>query len=75
MAFVQGFTKRAKDLMASSPNVNATTTASESSPSNNMLSFFSKNGASYVCLYHHGKPKELCGNSVKAARTEANPHD
>ncbi len=37
--------------------------------------FFTKNGASYVCLYHHVKTKELCGNIVKAARTKANPHD
>jgi hypothetical protein len=41
MAYVQGFTKRVKDLMAS-PNVNATTTASESLPSDNMLSFLQK---------------------------------
>ena len=74
MAYVQGFTKRAKDLMAS-PSANATTTASESSPSDNMLSYLQKSGASYVCLYHHGKTKELRGNSVKAACTEANPHD
>jgi hypothetical protein len=39
IAYVQGFTKRAKDLMAS-PSVNTTATASESSPSDNMLSFF-----------------------------------
>jgi hypothetical protein len=74
MAYVKGFTKRAKDLMAS-PNVNATTIASEYTPSDNMLSFLQKSGPSYVCLDHHGKTKELCGNSVKAAHTEANPHD
>ena len=75
MAYVQGFTRMAKDFMAS-PNVNnATTTASESSPCENMLSYLQKCGASYVCLYHHGKSKELRGNSVKAARTEAIPHD
>ncbi|KAI2504545.1 hypothetical protein MHU86_9855 [Fragilaria crotonensis] len=74
MAYVQGFTKMAKDFMAS-PNVHATTTASESSPCENMLSYLQKSGASYVCLYHHGKSKELRGNSVKAARTEAIPHD
>ncbi len=34
-----------------------------------------KTGASYVCLYHNGKTKELCGNSAKAAWTEDNPHD
>jgi hypothetical protein len=75
MAYVQGFTRMAKDFMAS-PNVNnATTTASESSPCENMLSYLQKCGASYVCLYHHGKSKELRGNSVKAAHTEAIPHD
>ncbi len=36
---------------------------------------FTKSGASYICLYHHGKTKDLCGNSVKAARTKANPND
>ena len=74
MAYVQGFTKMAKDLI-SSPNVDATATASEPSPSDNMLNYLQKSGASYVCLYHHGKTKELRGNSAKAARTEANPHD
>ena len=53
----------------------ATATASESSPSDNMLNYLQKSGASYVCLYHHSKTKELRGNSAKAARTEANPHD
>ncbi len=56
MAYVQGFTKMAKDLIAS-PNVDATATASESSPSDNMLNYLQKCGASYVCLYHHGKTK------------------
>ena len=74
MAYVQGFTKMAKDLIAS-PNVDATATASESSPSDNMLNYLQKSGASYVCLYHTGKTKELRGNSAKAARTESNPHD
>jgi hypothetical protein len=41
MAYVQGFTKRAKDLMAS-PNIDATTTAFESLPSDNMLSSLQK---------------------------------
>ena len=36
---------------------------------------FTKRGASYVCLYNNGKPKELCGNSAKAVQIEANPHD
>ena len=75
MAYVQGFTKMAKDLIASPIVEDATTTASESSPSDNMLNYLQKSGASYVCLYHHGKTKELRGNSAKAARTEANPHD
>ena len=76
MAYVQGFTKTAKDLMAS-PLVEAdgTATPSESLPSDNMLSYLQKSGASYIYLYHHGKTKELRGNSVKAARTEANHND
>jgi hypothetical protein len=40
-----------------------------------MLSYLQKSGASYVCLYHHGKTKKLRGNSVKAACAEANPND
>ena len=35
-----------------------------------MLSYLQKSGASYVCLYHHGKTK-----GVKAAHTQANPND
>ena len=62
MAYVQGFTKMAKDLMAS-PNVVATATASESLPSENMLNYLQKSGASYVCLYNNGKTRELCGKS------------
>jgi MULE transposase domain len=74
MAYVQGFTKMAKDLMAS-PNVDATAIASKSSPSENMLNYLQKSGASYVCLYNKGKTKELCGNSAMAARIEFNSHD
>ena len=74
MAYVQGFTKMAKDLMAS-PNVDATATASESLPSENTLNYLQKCGASYVCLYHNGKTKKLCGNSAKAAQIEANSYD
>ena len=66
VAYVQGFTKMAKDLMAS-PNVVATATASESLPSENMLNYLQKSGASYVCLYSNGKTKELRGNSTKTA--------
>ena len=40
-----------------------------------MLSYLQKSGASYVCLYHHGKTKKIRGNSVKAACAEANPND
>ena len=60
-----------------SPIVDADTTAtpSESSPSDNMLNYLQKSGASYICLYHNGKTKELRGNSAKAAQTEANPND
>jgi hypothetical protein len=74
MAYVQGFTKVAKDLMASL-NVDAITTASESLPSENMLNYLQKSGASYVCLYNNGKTKELRGNSAKAAQIEASPDD
>ena len=76
MAFVQGFTKMAKVLMASPiVDADATTTPSESLASNNMLNYLQESGASYVCLNHHGKTKELWGNSAKAAQTEDNPHD
>ena len=61
----------AKDFMPPPYN---DATASESSPSENMLIYLQKIGASYVCLYNNGK-KELRGNSVKAARIEAIPDD
>ena len=41
MAYVQGFKKMAKDLMPP-PNVDATATTSESSPSENMLNYLQK---------------------------------
>jgi hypothetical protein len=40
-----------------------------------MLNYLPKRGASYICLHHHGKTKDLCGNNAKAAQTEDNPHD
>ena len=76
MAYVQGFSRMAKDLIAS-PNVDVdgTTTDSNSSPSDKMLDYLQKSGASYVCLYHNGRTNELRGNSAKAARTETNPQE
>ena len=74
MAYVQGFTKMAKDLIPP-PNVDATATTSESSPSGNMLNYLQKSGDSYVCLYNNGKTKDLCGSSAKAAQVEATPDD
>ena len=76
MAYVQGFSRMAKDLIAS-PNVDVdgTTTDSNSSPSDKMLDYLQKSGASYVCLYHNGRTNELRGNSAKAARTETNCQD
>jgi MULE transposase domain len=72
MAYVQGFTRMAKDFM---PPPYDDATAPESSPSENMLNYLRKNGASYVCLYNNGITKELRGNSAKAARMEATPDD
>ena len=70
MAYVQGFSRMAKDLMDSDDD--ATTGSSAASPSENMLNYLQKNGASYVCLYHNGKTKEVRGNNAKAARMEGN---
>jgi MULE transposase domain len=72
MAYVQGFTRMAKDFM---PPPYDDSTVSESSPSENMLNYLQKSGASYVCLYNNGITKELRGNSAKAARMEATPDD
>ena len=72
MAYVQGFTRMAKDFV---PPPYDDATASESSPSENMLNYLQKSGASYVCLFNNGKTKELRGNSAKAARIEATPDD
>jgi MULE transposase domain len=69
MAYVQGFTKMAKDLMPLPNNDDGTATAS--SPAENMLNYLQKTGASYVCLYNNGKTKELRGSTCKAARIEA----
>jgi hypothetical protein len=55
MAYVQGFTRMAKDSM---PPPYDDSTVSESSPSENMLNYLQKSGASYVCLYNNGITKE-----------------
>ena len=31
--------------------------------------------ALYVCLYHNGKTREVCGNAAKAAQMEGNDED
>ena len=72
MAYVQGFTRMANELMK---DVDSSSTMADSSPADNMLSYLRKSGASYVCLYHNGKTKELRGQSAKAARTEVEHHD
>ena len=61
----------ANDLMNA---VDSCSTMADSSPADNMLSYLRKSGASYVCLYHNGKTKELRGQA-KAARTEVEHHD
>jgi hypothetical protein len=72
MAYAQGFSRMARELMAS-PNVDAMATQSECSPSDNMLRYLQESGAAYVCLYHNGKTKEVRGNKV--ARIESNPYE
>lgn len=68
MAHVQGFSIMVKALMDSEEHTMAASSAA--STSDNMLKYLQKNGASYVCLYHNGKTKEVCGNNAKAARRE-----
>ena len=55
MAYVQGFSRMAHDLMESNQPL------TDASPSDNMLRYLRKTGASFVCLYHNGKTKELRG--------------
>ena len=51
MAYVQGFTKMAKDLMPAVTNDDGTATAMASaSPAENMLNYLQKSGASYVIV-------------------------
>jgi hypothetical protein len=73
MAYVQGFSRMAQDLMDYSPQGAAL--PSDMSPSDSMLNYLQKIGASFVCLYHNGNTKEIRGQNRKAARTEGNPVD
>ena len=73
MAYVQGFSRMAQDLMDLSHQ--GTAPPSDMSPSDSMLNYLQKNGASFVCLYHNGNTKEIRGPKGKAARTEGNPVD
>ena len=73
MAYVQGFSRMAQDLMDSSPQGAAL--PSDMSPSDSMLNYLQKIGASFVCLFHNGNTKEMRGQNRKAARTEGNPVD
>ena len=73
MAYVQGFSRMAQDLMDLSPQGAAL--PSDMSPSDSMLNYLQKIGASFVCLYQNGNTKEMRGQNRKAARTEGNPVD
>jgi hypothetical protein len=73
MAYVQGFSRMAQDLMDYSPQGAAL--PSDMSPSDSMLNYLQKIGASFVCLYHNGNTKEIRGQNRKVARTEGNPVD
>jgi MULE transposase domain len=73
MAYVQGFSRMAKDLLDLEDDANLS--SGEVSPSDRMLKYLHKSGASYVCLYHNVKTKEVRGNNAKAARIECNIDD
>jgi hypothetical protein len=72
MAYAQGFSRMARQLMPV-PNIDAMSTQSECSSSDNMLKYLKESGASYVCLFHNGRTKEVRGNKV--ARIESNPDE
>ena len=57
MAYVQGFSRMAQDLIDLSPQGAAL--PSDMSPSDSMLNYLQKIGASFVCLYHNAKTKEI----------------
>jgi MULE transposase domain len=68
MAYVQGFSRMARNLM------DAEHCLPDASPSENMLHYLRKTGASFVCLYQNGKAKEKefrRGNRKVAAPTES----
>jgi hypothetical protein len=56
MAYVQGFSQMAQDLIDLSPQGAAL--PSDMSPSDSMLNYLKKIGASFVCLYHNGNTKQ-----------------
>ena len=69
MAYIQGFSRMAQNLMDSEHHG---TLRIDTSPSDNMLNYLRRIGASFVCLYHHGRTKEVRAQTGKAARTEGN---
>jgi hypothetical protein len=73
MAYVQGFSRMAQDLMDLSPE--GTAPPPDMSLADSMLNYLRKNGASFVCLYHNGNTKELRGQRGKAAKTKGDPID
>jgi hypothetical protein len=73
MADVQGFSRMAQDLMDFPQH--GTIPSAMSSPSDSMLNYLQKIGASFVCLYHNGNTKEIRGQNGKAAQTDGNPAD
>ena len=75
MAYVQGFTRMSKDFLALEDHSCDSSSQSQSSPSDNMLNYLQNSGASYICLYHNGKLKEVRGNHAKAARMQSNDED
>jgi hypothetical protein len=66
MADVQGVSRMTQDLMDLSPE--GTAPPPDMSPADSMLNNF-KNGASFVCLYHIGHTKEICGQRGTIRRT------
>ena len=56
MAYIQGFSRMAKNLMDSEDHG---TLHIDSSPSDKMLNYLQRIGASFVCLYHMGEQKKF----------------
>jgi MULE transposase domain len=66
MAYVQGFSRMVGGLA----DAQDCDTGSETSPSDAMLNYLRRNGASVVCLFHNGTTKELRSRNAKAPRTD-----